>query len=99
MLTRRAEDVPEIPPLGSRRALNLPDVALGDEPLLVVALISTFCRLCLARYGASSFADVLDHGRSDSSCSTSTNRSDHGEMARFSGTNTNAVDDVAAHQR
>ena len=66
MLTRRAEDVPE----GVHHfwihegALNLPDVALGEEPLLVVNVDLHLLSVMLGpEVAASSFADVLDHGR------------------------------------
>ena len=66
MLTRRAEDVPE----GVHHfwihegALNLPSVALGDAPLLLVHLDLHLLSVMLGpEVAASSFADVLDHGR------------------------------------
>ena len=66
MLTRRAEDVPEgVHHLWIHEgALNLPDVALGDEPLLVVSVDLHLLSVMLGpEVAASSFADVLDHGR------------------------------------
>ena len=66
MLTRRADDVPE----GVHQfwihegALNLPEVALGDKPLLVVSVDLHLLSVMLGPdVAASSFADVLDHGR------------------------------------
>ena len=66
MLARRAEDVPE----GVHHfwihegALNLPVVALGDEPLLIVCVDLHLLSVMLGpEVAASSFADVLDHGR------------------------------------
>ena len=80
MLTRRAEDVPEgVHHLWIHEgALNLPDVALGDEPLLVVSVDLHLLSVMLGpEVAASSFADVLDHGRERGAvhCSISTNRS------------------------
>ena len=79
MLTRRAEDVPEgVHHLWIHEgALNLPDVALGDEPLLVVSVDSTFCRLCLARkwpLPLSLTCSTMAANVGPSTCSTSTNR-------------------------
>ena len=66
MLTRRDEDVPE----GVHHfwihegALNLPDIALGDKPLLIVGVDLHLLSVMLGpEVAASSFADVLDHGR------------------------------------
>ena len=66
VLARRAEDVPE----GAvhfwihEGALNLPAEALGDRPLLIVSVDVHLLSVVMGPdVAASSFADVLDHGR------------------------------------
>ncbi|MDP6233731.1 MAG: hypothetical protein QF839_06090 [Candidatus Poseidoniaceae archaeon] len=66
VLARRAEDVPE----GALHfwihegALNLPAEALDDRPLLIVSVDVHLLSVVMGpEVAASSFADVLDHGR------------------------------------
>lgn len=66
VLARRAEDVPEgaVHFWTHEGALNLPSEALGDRPLLIVSVDVHLLSVVMGPdVAASSFADVLDHGR------------------------------------